>query len=301
MYISKDELTAAGLKTGLTDSQMNRLWESLENEDRGPLSLIAYYLGASIILLAMGWFLGSNLEWLGGKGVFFVSLAYAALFLILGSFLSVKKGFAVPAALLLILSILMVPIAIYGLEKYFEWIHSDIRVLFSAFLYSLPLLAIFRYPILTAPTLIFGALSFIEWSSYSPDVDSLIAGAVISACGLALDLIKKKEYAFWFYLIGVTLFWGSVTTLQFEKNEAIQFGYLVMCLFFILISLVLDRYIFLVFGSLGIFIYLSHLADLIFRDTIWYPFSLSLIGLILIFLGIYLQKNRIRFSKMFKI
>ena len=47
-------------------------------------------------------------------------------------------------------------------------------------------------------------------------------------------------------------------------------------------SLKLRRAVFLVFGAMGAYIYLGHLAWEVFKDSVLFPFVLALLGLSLI-------------------
>jgi hypothetical protein len=50
--------------------------------------------------------------------------------------------------------------------------------------------------------------------------------------------------------------------------------------------------VFIVFGSLGVFGYVGHLAWEIFEDSLMFPFVLSAVGLAIIALGILYARNR---------
>jgi hypothetical protein len=47
----------------------------------------------------------------------------------------------------------------------------------------------------------------------------------------------------------------------------------------------------MVLGAFGAFLYFGHLAHEIFKDSVWFPFILSFIGLAIIYLGILYQRN----------
>jgi hypothetical protein len=54
----------------------------------------------------------------------------------------------------------------------------------------------------------------------------------------------------------------------------------------------LQRRVFVVFGALGVFGYVGHLAWEIFEDSLLFPFALSAAGLAIIALGILYARNR---------
>ena len=51
------------------------------------------------------------------------------------------------------------------------------------------------------------------------------------------------------------------------------------------------RSTFLVFGALGVHLYLGHLAYRVFQDSFFFPFALALLGLSLILLTVWIQRR----------
>jgi hypothetical protein len=60
----------------------------------------------------------------------------------------------------------------------------------------------------------------------------------------------------------------------------------------ILFSLFINRTVFLVFGAIGLIEFLSRLSWEFFEGSVFFPFALTLIGVLLIIFGIFLQKNK---------
>ena len=60
----------------------------------------------------------------------------------------------------------------------------------------------------------------------------------------------------------------------------------------IAISLFINRRVFIIFGSLGFFGYLGHLAHDLFKDSMLFPLALSLVGIAVIFLGVKYQRHK---------
>lgn len=79
--------------------------------------------------------------------------------------------------------------------------------------------------------------------------------------------------------------------LQHINSELGRFGYFVVNLLMIIVGALLLRRVFVIFGSLGAFYYLSYLANYVFRDSWLFPFALTLIGIAVIALGAYWQKH----------
>jgi hypothetical protein len=61
---------------------------------------------------------------------------------------------------------------------------------------------------------------------------------------------------------------------------------------FLVLSVLLARRVFAVFGTIGITIYLGDLAAKVFADSLLFPFALSLIGVGIIALGLYYHRHQ---------
>ena len=77
-----------------------------------------------------------------------------------------------------------------------------------------------------------------------------------------------------------------------SHSELGKLVYALINLGLIVCSLVLRRRTFLVFGALGLFGYLGHLAYRVFNDSLLFPFALSLLGIGIIYLGLQYQRRR---------
>jgi hypothetical protein len=75
-------------------------------------------------------------------------------------------------------------------------------------------------------------------------------------------------------------------------SEFWKFVYCLINVGLMMVSLAMDRRVFIVFGSLGVFGYLGHLAWTVFKDSFIFPFVLSLLGILIIYLGVKYQRNR---------
>jgi len=129
---------------------------------------------------------------------------------------------------------------------------------------------------------------------------SAVFGAVMLLGAYIADVRGKAEdYAFWGYLFGLMTFWGGLSAME----SHFEFGRLIYCLinvFLIFCSLALRRRVFIVFGALGLFGYLSHLAYRVFQDSLLFPVILSLIGLLIIYIGIQYQRRRQQIEHRFR-
>ena len=106
---------------------------------------------------------------------------------------------------------------------------------------------------------------------------------------------RSGDFAFWLYLFGVMTFWGGITASSYGTpvDKAL---YCAMNFFFLLLAAFLGRRVFAVFGTIGIAFYLGDLADKVFKDSMLFPFALSLIGIGIIAFGLYYHRHQAAIS-----
>jgi hypothetical protein len=323
MEISKKTFFALAEEVKIAPEKIQAFWERLEKQtssspEASPFAKYLYYLGAMIIIAAMTWLMDIAWEIFGGGGIFLISLAYAIGFTILGNSLWKKEGLRIPAGLLITCAVCMTPLAIYGLEFYLhifptaengehykdffirvesQWIYMELGTILA----GIVALYFYPFPFLTAP--IFFALWFL-----SMDIASLLLGKEISwdgrawislvfgllmlFIGFVIDLKRAKDFAFWSYLFGTLAFWCGLNGLVWDKGEGILVLYMLINLLMMVLSIILQRKVLLVFGAIGLYIYLSYLAFKLFAGSILLPFVLSFMGLATIYLGILYQRNQ---------
>lgn len=326
MKVSKGQFDRAA--SGVVSAeQAEALWGALVQEAGGrprfDLPNVAYYFGALVVISAMGWFVSDAWERFGGWGIFSIALAYGAAFVAVGLVLR-RRGLRVPGGLLATLAVCMVPLAVYGLQRatglwvgadpgeyegFFDWIRGGWFVMEAATIAAaLVALVFFRFPFLTAPLafslwfmsmditpLLFGA------DVYDPNLVqkvSLFFGLAVLVVSYLADLLlgAEEDYAFWGYLFGTFAFWGGLSALE-GGTELDWFLYGAINVGLILLSVLLQRRAFVVFGALGVFAYTAHLANELFADSVLFPFVLSAAGLAVIALGILYAKNRERIER----
>jgi hypothetical protein len=326
MRISRRDLDWAASEGVISRGQVEDLWRSLEGRDsdrpRFDLPHVAYYFGALVVMSAMGWFMTLGWERFGGGGIFAISLVYAACFTVAGSLLWRERGLRVAGGLLVTMAVCMTPLAVYGFEQmtglwlqgvpgeyrdFYGWIKGSwFPMEIGTVVAGLVALRFFRFPFLTAP------IAFSLWFM-SMDLTPLVYGAdyrygdgyqqVSLFFGLGLligsyliDRRTEEDYAFWGYLFGIFAFWGGLTLLE-GGSELDWFFYGLVNLGLVLLSVLLQRRVFIVFGSLGVFGYVGHLAWEIFEDSLVFPFILSAVGLAIIALGVLYARNRQRVER----
>ncbi len=106
-----------------------------------------------------------------------------------------------------------------------------------------------------------------------------------------IDRRMREDFSFWGYLFSLLAFWGGLSLMQ----SGSEFNTLLYCLInvgLMLASVLLERPVFIVFGGLGVFGYLGHVAHSVFKDSMLFPFALSALGIGVIALGLYDQRRR---------
>lgn len=283
-----------------------------------------YYFGAILIILAMCWFLGNVWGTYKEEGLFVVTLFYVLFFVLTANYLW-KKGLKTPAGLLYTATVFSIPLLTFLFEKivgiwplgdhtkysgfdivipefHFRirscWILMEIMTVVG----GLVVLKYRKFPFLTFPIswaawyfamdivpVIAGHFNEPTWDERK--IVSFIFGLLLICIAFLYDKKTEEDFSFWFYLFGVATFWSSLFSMTSISNESSLFLFAVYNIIFMLISILLQRKIFMVFGAIGFFLYLGHLAYETFRDTIAFPLSLIALGLIIIFCGVYYQKQ----------
>jgi len=318
MKVTKQKLEMAVAEEIISQEQAEKLFDFLKSlPSTGPsfdFTHVLYYMGGLIAIGAMTLFMNLGWERFGGWGIFFISLAYAGVGLKLANNFR-KKGHAIPAGICAAFVVALTPLAIYGLQQAvgwwpddsvyreyhryikWHWIYLELGTLASGAIMAY----IYRYPFLQMP------IAVTLWYM-SMDIAAMIAGgrpgfelrALVSLYfGLAMTFFalwvdirssKSGDYAFWLYLFGVIAFWGGMTS-QHSDSEISKFIYLCINLLLIVVGVIIVRRVFLVFGAIGVSLYMGHLAQEVFEHSWLFPIALTAIGFIIIYLGIVWQKN----------
>ena len=285
-------------------------------------SHVAYYFGAMIVISAMGWFMTLGWENFGGPGIFAISAIYALCFGLAGRTLWSQKGLQIPGGLLFTIAVCMAPLAVYGLEKWAgfwpqgspssyrdfhvyvkgSWIVMELVTIVAGAV----VLRFIHFPFLTAPIafalwymsmdltpIIFGVDDF-TWGARK--WVSLWFGVIILLGSFLADRRTEKDYAFWGYLFGLLAFWGGLSFMESDSQWG-KFLYCLINLGLMVVSVLLERRAFLVFGALGVFGYLGYLSYHVFENSLLFPFALTILGVAIMFVGIQFQKNGERFQR----
>jgi hypothetical protein len=297
------------------------LQKKYENRPQFTLGHVIYYFGALVVMSAMTWFMVEAWDRLGGPGITFISLAYGLLFFALGRHFWKNTALKIPGGLLITAAVSMTPLIVYGIERwlgwwpqtdpgpytgFYVWIKGSwIWMEMATVAVGLLALRFFRFPFISFP--IAYALWYLSMDIapiligspmdlHQKEVVSVIFGSVMCVVSYLVDHRTKDDYAFWGYLFGMATLWGGLTMMD-SSNEAARFAYCMVNVFFIFLSVFLDRRVFIVFGAMGVSTYIGHLAQKVFADSLMFPVALSGLGLAVIFLGVFYQKNQKRIEE----
>jgi ABC-type molybdate transport system permease subunit len=114
-------------------------------------------------------------------------------------------------------------------------------------------------------------------------------------CRHAQEPVWQQDFAFWLYLLGAIMFWSGLS-LQDSGSELGKFIYALINVFLVLFGAAIGRRVFTVLGALGVAGYLGHLSHQVFKDSLMFPFALTLIGLGVVALGIWWQRHELRLN-----
>jgi Ca2+/Na+ antiporter len=257
---------------------------------------------------------------LGGWGGFATAILYGVLALALTHWLLEQKQLHVPAGIMATLAVVMVPLAIFGAQMalgYWDdskpfrdyhvfidwrWIMMELGTLAIGAV----LLWRYRFPFMLMPisvTLWYMSMDLVpflfgDWRDWEiRKFISLWFGLAMVLLALWVDLRSRRtrDYAFWLYIFGVLTFWGGLSLLD-SGSELGKLAYCGINVAMILTGAVLGRRVFAVAGGIGIAGYLGHLSYRVFKDSLVFPFALSLIGLAIIWLGVLWQRREAEWS-----
>jgi hypothetical protein len=283
---------------------------------------VLYYLGGMIAIGAMTLFMTLGWNALGGWGGCLTAILYGVLALLLAHWFLEQKKLYIPAGIMATLAVVMVPLAIFGAQMALGyWPENKPYRDFHVFidwrwvLMELGTLAIgaillwrYRFPFMLMPiavTLWYMSMDVVPFLAGDPEPYNWQLRKIVSVYfGLAMTLLAfwvdlrsraSRDYAFWLYLFGVLTFWGGLTSMN-SDSELGKLAYCGINVLMILIGAVLSRRVFAVFGGLGVALYLGHLSQKVFKDSLLFPFALSLIGLAIIGLGVLWQRREAQLS-----
>lgn len=289
-----------------------------EVEQRPGLNLItiAYYFGAFMILLAYTFFVGIQWESLSPGGQLAITAVTIGILGSVGTFLR-RSGFTMAGNLLIFAGTGIVPLLVYTLQlwagrwpDYGSLAHEDFyrlvrpqRVFMEiiSIIVSVAVVAWIRFPLVVLLPAFWSwylSMDLVSWIIHSNGWNwgdtqltvGTIIGVAIIAVGVLLQRYTRKDYSLWLYLFGHITVLANLSTLALAHEGAVSLLFLASYLAFVIASVWLQRRIFLVFGALGCYSYVSYLAFQVFDSALGFTFALAVIGLLIVITAVGYQK-----------
>jgi hypothetical protein len=327
MRYSTDDLRAAAAAGAINSSQLEPLLaflaarEPAEQASAPKFDVVhlLWYTGALVVITAMGLFSTLAFSQMGGQALAVTAVVYAALFGGTGHYLWTVRKLTTPGGLLIAIAVSMIPLAVYGIQDsygawnqfgkpgtfrdFYVWIKGSwIFMELATIAGGIIALRFYRFPFIVfiiAFALWFLSMDVVPWITGQPFGNWETSRRVSVWFGLGIMLAavivnmrqRSGDFAFWLYLFGVMTFWGGITSSS-GGTPVDKALYCAMNVGFLLLAAFLGRRVFAVFGTIGIAIYLGDLADKVFKDSMLFPFALSLIGIGIIAFGLYYHRHQ---------
>ncbi|HKP54180.1 MAG TPA: DUF2157 domain-containing protein [Chloroflexia bacterium] len=291
------------------------------HEPRKALDMvtIAYYFGGFMILLAYTFFIGIQWRSFGYLGQFLISAFTTAILWGIGAFL--RRGtFSMAGNILIFAGTGIIPLVAYTLAQAlgiwpqvpgydstdYKDFHQTIRP-YWVYLEVVSILAaviairLIRFPLITMLIAFWGwylSMDLARWVAQAPfasydDMEQLVSvavGAAMLLIGFFLQRRTREDYSRWLYLFGHLVLLGNLSALTYRKEGLLGLIFIVVYLSFVAASVWLQRPVFLVFGALGCYGYLTYLAYRIFEGSTAFPIALAVIGLMIVLTTVAYQK-----------
>ena len=319
MKVKKKDFDAAVAKGILSERQASDLFDFLkarpETSPTFSFTNLLYYFGGMIAIGAMTIFMNLGWERFGGWGIFAFAVGYAVVGTVLTGFFK-KRQQPIPAGVCATFVVVLVPLAIYGLQvangwwpdestyreyhRYirWHWIYLELGTLAA----GVVMLWVYRYPFMVMPVAVtlwymsmdIAAMLMVDGYDWEfRAFFSMWFGVATILIAFWVDLRSRDsgDFAYWLYIFGVIAFWGGLTS-QSSDSELAKFLYFCTNIGLILVGAVLVRHVFVVFGALGAAIYLGHLAATVFEDSWLFPIALAAIGLFVVYGGLVWSRHQ---------
>lgn len=280
---------------------------------------ILYYLGGLIAIGAVSMFVTLAWESWAGAPMLILAVGFATLGIALTHWF-LARGLRVPAGVMITLAVATTPLAVYSLQhllgfwepghndsvtdihRYIDWrwFFMEMGTLLMA------AVALWRYRMAFLLMPVGVALWYLSMDLVPllfQDLDhswelrklvTLYMGLLTVGLAFWIDVRsgREKDYAFWLYLFGVLMFWCGLSLMR-SDSELNKFLYCMINFGMIAVGGLLMRRVFAVFGAFGVAGYLYHLAD-IFSGSLLFPVALALIGIGVVFTGLWWQRHETR-------
>ena len=318
MRISQRQLNGAVEERILTASQAEQLVAYLsalpDSTPKFDFSHLPYYFGGLVAIGAMTVFMNLGWESFGGAGIVGLCAVYAVTGVLLTNRFA-KQGLVVVAGICATFVVTLTPLVIFGIQQTLDiwpgsdsyqdyhryiqwhWLYMELGTLAVAVI----LAKIYKYPFLVMPiavTLWYLSMDLAvmltgERPAY--EVRALVSMYIgLSILGLAfwVDLRTRRlaDYAFWLYLFGTIAFWCGLSMHE-SDSELSKFIYCCINILMMGLGIILVRRVLVIFGALGVCGYIGYLAYDVFSDSWLFPIALTMLGIVIVYVGIMWQKN----------
>lgn len=309
-------VSAGVLQPGQDQALLAFLRQQPESRASFQLAHVAFYLGALLIMGAMGWLLTEAWMRIGDGALLAIALLYIGGITLFALSLQ-RRNQPVAAGVLAAVAVSIVPLAVFAIERLAGWWPLDdaqgdyhqyytyvqggwLAMEAATVLAGLLMLRLIPFPFIVMPIAValwFMSMDLSEWfhgdlfSWEQRRTVSLWFGLGLLLVILVIDGRTRRDYAFWGYLAGLAAFWGGLTLM----DSGSEWGKALYCLInlgLMGLAVLLRRPVFMVFGAMGVAAYLGYLSYEVFADSLLFPVILTLIGLGVIGLGVLYQKRR---------
>ena len=283
---------------------------------------VLYYFGGMVAIGAMTLFMTLGFEAMGMWALFGIGLAYLVAALKVADYFKARQLF-VPAGLLATLAVALVPMVVFSAQHlmglwppgfgdsygayhdYINWRWLTLE--FATLAAGVVMLWRYRLPFMVMPLAVTlwylsmdvaNALVQESWDwSLMRDV-SLVFGIATIGVAMWVDVRSRmsktpewrQDFAFWLYMFGALMFWCGLS-LRDSGSQWGKLGYALINIALVFAGAAIGRRVFTVFGALGVAGYLGYLSYDLFRDSLLFPFALTLLGLGVVALGVWWQRN----------
>ncbi|MEN9406319.1 MAG: hypothetical protein RLZ12_603 [Bacillota bacterium] len=308
----------------LIDEETKRIiWQKLKEpndniEEAPSFTLdtykVIYALGGLILLWGIFFITKQGLQTGNYRGgyLFTFSALYTAFFGI-GSYLMYKKTrFASFAQVLGFISFSMLPIAIYGLQDFFDiWPSTgqhnldvifyehhwrNVVIFIAPLLYGTLLMRVLRCSFLLLPMsllmrMLLGDMvvlvtnTRLTWGINHHAWLWFTTGMIVLLISYMLDINNKTDFGFWGYLFSISTIWLALTNIVFDKfpshHQGALFAYALSNVAFVLLGLFLRRKSFIGAGFFGISLYSLQLVHYFYTQP-HFPLIMIIIAMVII-------------------
>jgi hypothetical protein len=313
IQVSFDELQEAGTEAGVSAEQSEQMWKRLAAVQPAVpagsgFAQVAWYFGAALTIVAMGWLLERVTVTSGAGGALFLSALYGVGFGFFADRLAEQPAMRIASGLLYTLAALMTPFAVSALlilvASGHDYRLGALAVSLATMVVSNVLTARSRISFVCLPALLAGAAAAVivgelisdsGWSALYSEWALVAYGVVVTFASLIIDRRSSEDYSFWSYGVGALSFWVGLTALVSSNGGWALYALVGLASMFV--SVLLARAVFAITGGLAVIAYFTHLAFTLFENSTAFFFVVGALGLLTMAAGVLYVRNAERIQK----